>query len=1072
MLNLNNILIYITIIYFIIIILIAYYSEKLFKKNKYIFNNPYVYALTIAVYCSTWTFYGSIDTAATTGLNYLTIFIGTTLLIFTWWFLLRKIIRISEAHNIISIAGFLCFRYGKSKTLGAIATIICFLSIIPYTSLQLHAISDSISIIIRHSYNVPSSLFGDISLILIIILGLATAIFAVFFNLESKKHPGLIGAIAFQSIIVLSITLIVGIYITYFLYDGFSDIFTKGLNNNNPLVVEHIKEITSLATYKGAGFDWFSVIIMSMFAILLLPRMFHMTVVENLEEKNLLKAMYLFPLYLFLINLFAFPVAIAAILENKSLNLSSFYLFVPLINNGETFLSILAYLGGLAAGFSMILVGSIALANMAVNYIVIPMLIKFFLIRKRKLLIIYLRRVCLFVILLLTYLCYFYLGASLTLRDMGLISFSGIMQLAPAFLLGLYWKNINAKGAGSGIIFGFITWIYVVIIPYLADTNLISPYIITNGPFNIEFLKPTALFGITGIGKWGHAFFWSLLINMFSLSIVSLFTKQGDIERDTANICVHALDINQIIESIEKPYNLTLKDFEEILSNFFDRKFAKNKINEYLSSINKERGMLTSFDIVNLKNFVEKILSEAVGPSASKLILDSYINIKGIKETKFINVFRDLLSLGVGESKDVLIRKVSELNVILNISNIFSTPGNLQSKLHNVLNLLNDTFKIDAVILREKEGNKLRVLSYVGEIKSGLLISTDRLIEEESYIGKCIISKAQYAINDIDQAKLNEYSIELKNAGVLSFCHTPLVINNEVIGVMSVYSKLYKDLFSDDFLRILKSIANQIAFYINNIKQTEELIRVREISKELEIAKNIQKSLLPSKYPYIEGVDISAVCLPSEYVGGDYYDFFTPNKDTLDIVIADVSGHDAASALVMSEVRTLIKTIVSYRPNLKPSNILTLLNNILYEDLEKLGYIITIIYIRFNFSTKEAIYANAGHNYPILYRDRNIIKLDEGNILIGAIKDIKYIDYKIPIFKNDIFVLYTDGVIEAENEKEELFGESNLIECIRKNSEENCKYIQDSILDKIIKFRGLEKQKDDITMVLLKINNL
>lgn len=1072
MLDLNAIILIITISYLLFLILIAHFSEKIYIKNKSILNNPYVYTLTLAAYCSTWTFYGSIDRAATSGIDYLNIYIGPTLIIFTWWFLLRKVIVISEKHNINSIAGFLSFRYGKSKYIGALVTLLCFISIIPYISLQLKAISDSISIIIRHSYNVPSSVFYDISFTLTLLLGVVTAIFAIYLNIENRKHPALIGVIAFQSICVLIIILFVGSFITFKQYDGFSHIFSLGLNNDNVSISEHIKKITSLPVYKGASFDWFSINMMSMLAILLLPRMFHMAVVENLGEKNLTKAIYLFPLYLFLVNLFVYPIAITGILNNAEYNFNSYYIFTPLLKNNMNVLPIVVYLGGLASGLSMILISSITLANMAVNYFIIPLLVKIFLIKRKKLIILHLRRLCIFGILILAYLYYYFFGYTLRLRDMGLISFSAIVQFAPAFIFGLYWAKANTKGAIYGIISGFIVWSYTVLLPYLVNVGAVNDSIINNGPFNISLLKPTALFGLDDLGMWGHAFFWSLLTNTFILSLFSLFGKQSDIESETAQICVRALDISEIIETTRTSVDLTITDFLDILTNFFGESYAKEKIEDFLKSINKEKEMLTDIDIINLKSAVEKTLSEAVGPSASKLIIDTYVNIKGVKERKFINVFRDLLSLGIGESKDTLIKRISELNVMLNISNIFSGIGNLQIKTYKVLNLIKNTFKIDAVVLREKRGEKLVVISYAGDTVDGFLMGFDRKLDNESYIGKCVFEKRQLAVNDIDEAKLNDYSIELKNAGVVSFCHIPLLVNNEIVGVLSVFSKLYKGLFTDDFLIILQSISNQIAFYINNIKQTEELIRMREISKELEIAKNIQKSLLPDKYPAIHGIDISAVCLPSEFVGGDYYDFILTNERCLDIVIADVSGHDVAAALIMSEVRTLIKTIISYRPNAKPSEVVSLLNHIIYNDLEKMEYIITLLYMRFDFNTKEVMFSNAGHTRPIVYRGDNILELKEGDLLIGALKEYKYNDYMAPLFKDDIFLLYTDGVTESENEMGEFFGEEKLLNCLRQSHDEHCKNIQDSILNEIIKFRGLQRQKDDITMIVLKLKDI
>jgi sigma-B regulation protein RsbU (phosphoserine phosphatase) len=1072
MFDLNNIILIITILYLLFLLLIAFVSEKIYGKKKKILDNPYVYALTLAAYCSTWSFYGSIDRAATSGIDFLNIYIGPTLIVFTWWFLLRKIIVIAETHNINSIAGFLSFRYGKSKNLGALVTVLCFISIIPYISLQLKAFSDSISIIVRHSYNVPSSIFSDVSLTLTLLLGIVTAIFAIYLNIEHRKHPGLIGVIAFQSICVLIIVLIVGSYITFQQYGGFANIFSLGLNNENVDISEHVRKITSLPNYRGAGFDWFSINAMSMLTILLLPRMFHMAVVENLSEKNLSKLIYLFPLYLFLINIFVYPIAIAGILNNSEYNFKSYFIFIPLLKNNMLFLTLIVYLGGLAAGISMILVSTITLANMAVNYIIIPLLLKVFLIKKKKLIILHLRRFCIFGILILAYLYYYFFGYTLRLRDMGLISFSAIVQFAPAFLFGLYWKKANTKGAVYGIISGFIVWGYTVLLPYLVNVGVISDKIILQGPFNIAFLKPTALFGLENLGLWGHAFFWSILINTFIFSIFSLFTEQSEIERETANICIKSMDISEIIETTKTPADLTLNDFKELLTNFFGENFAKVKLKQFLENINKDKETLTTSDLVKLKNIVENTLSEAVGPSASKLIIDTYVDIKGIKERKFINVFRDLVSLGTGESKDTLIKRISELNLMLNISNIFSEVGNLQIKVYKVLNLIKNTFKIDAVILREKRGDNLVVISFAGDNKDGFLMSFDRVLDNNSYIGKTVLEKRQIAVNDIDEAKLNDYSIELKNSGVVSFCHIPLLVNNEIVGVLSIFSKLYKGIFTDDFLIILQSIANQIAFYINNIKQTEELIRMRELSKELEIAKNIQKSLLPYKYPDISGIDISAVCLPSEFVGGDYYDFFITDNNCLDIVIADVSGHDVAAALIMSEVRILIKTIISYRQNARPSEIVTLLNKIIFNDLEKMEYIITLLYMRFDFNINIVYYVNAGHTRPIICRNSSISELKDGDVLIGAIKDYNYSDYMIPMFRDDIFLLYTDGVTEAENEIGEFFGEKKLMDCLRQNREEHCKNIQDSILSELIKFRGLQKQKDDITMVVLKLKNI
>ena len=1066
MLNTQNILLILAAVYIVFLFFIAHILKNLYKKNNRYIENTYVYSLTLAVYCSTWTFYGAMGNAATVGIEYINIYIGPTLLIFTWWFLLRKIVRITKNNNVGSIAGLISFRYGKSKTIGILVTIICLFGIIPYMSLQLKAINESISIISTNFYHTPPNIFSNGGFTPALLIGIMAAVFYTKHAEEQKMKPELVGVVAFQAVFILLVMIMAGLYIAYGLFDGITDIFQQMSSHDNIFIREKFKNLTTMPSGSHAGSEWFALNLMSMFAIILLPRQFHMASVENFDETHIAKSMYLFPLYLFAITFFIIPVVGAGIL---SLNKNSFndYIILNLVMDHNKFLTILIYLGGFAAGANMMLISSISLANMTMNNLIIPATVKFIVKKNRKFLIARLKRLIIYVIIFLSYLFYCLVGNAIDLLDLGRISFVAVSQFAPALFIGLYWKNGNAKGAAAGISVGFLVWIYTIIIPYLSKMGIISSFIIINGPFNIALLQPTHFMGLQVFGFWGNALFWSLLLNFLFYIFISNFTKTSDLESETANICINALEIEQIIEKTKTLLGLSLNDLQNILGNLFGENFAREKINQFIKDIDKNQQQLTETDLTLIQNKTEKTISEAAGPGASKLILDSYMKMRGTKGKEVIGVFQDLVSLGVGESKDTLLKRLSELNVMLNISSIFAEIGNLQLKIYNVLKLVKNTFNLNSVVLRQRDNSHITILSYAGEMKEGYITGFKRNIDNESYIGKTVIEKKPFAVNDIDTAKLNQYSIELKNSGVVSFCHIPLIINRETIGVLSLYNKLDKNIFTDQFLAIMQSVSNQIAFYIDIYKQTENLIKMREIEKELSIAKDIQKILLPIRYPHMPGLNISAICLPSEFVGGDYYDFFVTGDQIVDIVIADVSGHNVASALIMSEGRTLIKSLIAADHHSPPGEIITLLNNEIFEDLEKLSFIITIFYMKIDMGKHEIIYSNAGHNCPVTLNQNGMEELPEGDILLGVLKDYKYPTYTHKFSMGDTFFLYTDGITEAENSYGKLFGKERLYNTLLKHRDTGAKGIQAHVLESILHFRGLKKQKDDITMVVI-----
>src|SRR5688572_13856346 len=283
---------------------IAYYGDKRADAGRSIIANPYIYALSLAVYCTSWTFYGSVGRAATTGIGFLPIYLGPTLMAALWWYVLLKMVRISKANRITSIADFIGSRYGKSHLLGGLVTVIAVLGVVPYIALQLKAISTSFSIILQYPDVVMPSqqgaplFIGDNTFYIAMLLAAFTILFGTRHLDATERHEGLVAAIAFESVVKLLAFIAVGAFVTWGMYDGFADIFERAN------AVPHLHGLLTLGGAGGNYMTWATLTFVSMLAIMFLPRQFQVAVVENVDERHLSKAIWLFPLYLFAINIF------------------------------------------------------------------------------------------------------------------------------------------------------------------------------------------------------------------------------------------------------------------------------------------------------------------------------------------------------------------------------------------------------------------------------------------------------------------------------------------------------------------------------------------------------------------------------------------------------------------------------------------------------------------------------------------------------------------------------------------------------------------------------------------------
>ncbi|MFO7858477.1 MAG: sodium:solute symporter, partial [Ectothiorhodospiraceae bacterium] len=445
---------------------IAYWADRRAEAGHSLVNNPVIYTLSIAVYCTAWTFYGSVGRAAQDGMGFVTIYLGPTLVAILWWLVLRKLIRIAKQHRITSIADMIASRYGKSMLLGGIATTIAVIGVTPYIALQLKAVAASFEVLASFPGEpdtaAPAGLFGDNAFWVACIL----AIFAILFGTRhidaTERLEGMVVAVAFESVVKLVAFVAVGIFVTFFVFPGPAELMEQAREHTE------LDELLTLRNSTGGYGSWLAMLLLSMGAILFLPRQFQVTVVENVDEDHLRTAAWLFPLYLLVINLFVLPIALAGLVffGDGSVAADNYVLALPLAEGNEL-LALLVYIGGFSAATGMVIVATIALAIMVSNDLIMPCLLRLrhwpFVQRlDLRRTIITLRRLIIAALVLMGYAYFRLIADSYTLVSIGLISFVAVAQFAPAILLGMYWKGASRAGAVTGLTAGFAVWAYTL----------------------------------------------------------------------------------------------------------------------------------------------------------------------------------------------------------------------------------------------------------------------------------------------------------------------------------------------------------------------------------------------------------------------------------------------------------------------------------------------------------------------------------------------------------------------------------------------------------------------------------
>jgi Na+/proline symporter/signal transduction histidine kinase len=613
---------------------IAYWAEK--RIHSKWTNNAYVYSFSLAVYCTAWTYYGSVGVAADSGLSYIPIYLGPVIIIPTWMIILKRIIRISRVNKISSIADFISLRYGNSRFLGALVTMICVFGILPYISLQLKSISDTFHIVTKTQSS--SDIFTDTTTYVCIALALFASYYGTRYVDASEKRRGIVTAVAMESILKLVFFLIIGIYVTYFVFDGFDDIYTKAA------VLENFDKKNSIGDL-ASGINWFFLCTLSMFAVFLLPRQFHTAIVENNKETHIRTAMWLFPLYLLLFNIFVFPIAWGGniLFEGQKLNSDTYSLLIPQFFNNN-FLTVLVFLGGFSAAISMIIVSSIALATMLSNNLLIPYgfigSLQNTSQKKNSKRIVISRKIGIFSLIILAYAIYRIFILDYSLVSIGLVSFVVISQLAPAFFGALFWRRGSSKGAITGIIIGFLICFYTLLLPYAIGLTKSTSLFIQEGLWGIELLKPFQLFGLDYLQPIPHAVFWSLFFNVISYTSISVSFKGNYRERNYAEMFV---DIDKYITNHEDAFvwkgTAYVSDIQKVLQRFLGEDRTKRALSIFNLKYNIDKNVTTA-DARFIK-FAENLLTGHIGTASAKILISSVVKEDKISLPEVLRILEE-----------------------------------------------------------------------------------------------------------------------------------------------------------------------------------------------------------------------------------------------------------------------------------------------------------------------------------------------------------------------------------------------------------------------------------------------
>ncbi len=605
------------LIYMAILFCIAQWGESRSPLARKVGRHPMTYSLSLAIYCSSWTFYGLIGMATQTGFLFLTSFIGPCLVMIFSWSVLRRLVLLKEHFRFASLADFMAARYNKSNLVGALVSVFALLGSIPYMSIQLKAIIESFNLLLKGT---PTSAFERIMQHNFDILVVALmAFFAIVFGVRRQdptlRHRGMVMALAAESLVKLVAFIAVGVFATWVLNDGLFDLLTYAQAH-----VDTSPQFAAMTRQMPMEL-WIAFFLLATINMLFLPRQFHIAIVENPNVNHLRTAQWAFPLYLFLLTLFVFPITIAALKIDLPADTADYFLLLLPQATGHPLLAMLVFIGGFSAAMGMTMAAAMTLSTMFSNNLILPLARRCHFEFPLQKYLLQIRWAAVILILGCSYGFYRAIGEFEMIAQIGILAFSATLQFAPAILGGLYWAKGNRFGAVCGISLGFVFWFFTLIIPALAKAQILPAGLLYDGLFGVSFLRPTGLFGTDGLHPISHAVFWSLLFNATAYVVGSLLVPGTREEQVNAQRFTGVLEVDEqltLSEALTIPAEPKIRILREIFSRYFSPERTERKLREILRATGMEQMPTISIQLLSqLASNAESALAGSIGVAAA-----------------------------------------------------------------------------------------------------------------------------------------------------------------------------------------------------------------------------------------------------------------------------------------------------------------------------------------------------------------------------------------------------------------------------------------------------------------------
>ncbi|MFC0267742.1 hybrid sensor histidine kinase/response regulator [Kushneria aurantia] len=625
-------LVTIALFYIATLFAIAWRGDRRARRLGPARRRPMVYSLALAVYCTSWTFYGSVGQVSQSGLQYLSIFLGPVLAFLLFWPVLAKMIRVAKHQNVTSIADFIASRYGKNQALAALASLVALLGTLPYLALQLKAMAAGFTVMTADNDVVRSPLWGDTAFYVAALMALFAILFGTRHTDATEHHEGLIQAIAFESVVKLAAFVLLGGIVTWGTFGGLGDLSQRAID-----------DLASGSHFSSATFGqgFWTQTLLALLAVFCIPRQFHVTVVENTSADDSARARWLFPLYMIAAGFFVLPMGIAAmtLFGGSDLDSDNWLLYLALALD-QPWLTIVTFIGGFAAASGMVIMAAITLSIMIANEVVIPLLLRFkgfdahhgdyarWVLR--------IRRVIIVATLALAWGFYRLVAPANSLASLGILSLAALAQLAPALIGGLYWKRGNWLGVSSGMTLGFLIWGWTLLLPTLVRAGLFD-FPLDAGPLGIALLSPTNLLGLSLDDPTTQGVLLSLGVNLFCYILVSQLTTPRVVERIQASLFVDSADTHQ--PRLNRPWrgNTTVGDLKSLARRFLNEDQVERAFSDYGWRYQQrlEANMRASIDMVG---FTERLLSSAIGASSARIVVNSALSGRDVSISDVVSI--------------------------------------------------------------------------------------------------------------------------------------------------------------------------------------------------------------------------------------------------------------------------------------------------------------------------------------------------------------------------------------------------------------------------------------------------